>query len=121
MLRVAREYVGGVSGERLSEREEFVEALSHDCSVVQVPLLASRRRTDLERLLSVFDQELRVPGDRHVLEVDEREIPEEISTRTYYRDFMKTPGYGGRSPRGGATPDPEVVRCGARHWVRRLP
>ena len=76
VLRVAREYVDGVSGERLSEREEFVEASSHDCWVVQVPLLASRRRTDLERLLSVFDQELRVPGDRHVLEVDEREIPE---------------------------------------------
>ncbi len=76
VLRVAREYVDEVSGERLSEREEFVEALSHDCWVVQVPLLASRRRTDLERLLSVFDQELRVPGDRHVLEVDEREIPE---------------------------------------------
>ena len=76
VLRVAREYLDGVSGERLSEREEFVEALSHDCWVVQVPLLASRRRSDLERLLSVFDQELRVPGDRHVLEVDEREIPE---------------------------------------------
>ena len=76
VLRVAREYVDGVSGERLSEREEFVEALSHDCWVVQVPLLASRRRSDLERLLSVFDQELRVPGDRHVLEVDEREIPD---------------------------------------------
>ena len=41
-----------------------------------MPLLASRRRTDLERLLSVFDQELRAPGERHVLEVDEREIPE---------------------------------------------
>ena len=76
VLRVAREYVDGVSGERLCEREEFVEALSHDCWVVQVPLLASRRRTDLERLLSVFDQELRVAGDRRVLEVNEREIPE---------------------------------------------
>ena len=76
VLRVAREYVDGVSGERLSEREEFVEALSHDCWVVQVPLLASRRRSDLEQLLSVFDQELRVPGDRHALEVDERQIPE---------------------------------------------
>ena len=83
VLRVAREYLDGVSGERLSEREEFVEALSHDCWVVQVPLLASRRRTDLERLLSVFDQELRVPGDRHVLEVDEREIPE------HYRPVLR--------------------------------
>ena len=57
-------------------RFQFVEALSHDCWVVQVPLLASRRRTDLERLLSVFDQELQAPGERYVLEVDEREIPE---------------------------------------------
>ena len=76
VLRVAREYVDEVSGKRLCDREEFIEALSHDCWVVQVPLLASRRRTDLERLLSVFDQELRVPGDRHVLDVNEREIPE---------------------------------------------
>ena len=76
VLRVAREYVDEVSGQRLCDREEFIEALSHDCWVVQVPLLASRRRTDLERLLSVFDQELRVPGERHVLEVDERKIPE---------------------------------------------
>ena len=76
VLRVAREYVDEVSGQRLCHREEFIEALSHDCWVVQVPLLASRRRTDLERLLSVFDQELRVPGDRHVLDVNEREIPE---------------------------------------------
>ena len=83
VLRVAREYLDGVSGERLSEREEFVEALSHDCWMVQVPLLASRRRSDLERLLSVFDQELRVPGDRHVLEVDEREIPE------HYRPVLR--------------------------------
>ena len=76
VLRVAREYLDGVTGQRLADREEFVEALSHDCWVVQVPLLASRRRTDLERLLSVFDQELRAPGERYVLEVDEREIPQ---------------------------------------------
>ena len=76
VLRVAREYPDGVTGQRLADREEFVEALSHDCWVVQVPLLASRRRTDLERLLSVFDQERRVAGERGVLEIDERELPE---------------------------------------------
>ena len=67
VLRVAREYLDGVTGQRLGEREEFVEALSHDW------------RTDLERLLSVFDQELQVPGERHVLEVNVREIPERYS------------------------------------------
>ena len=76
VLQVSREYLDGVTGQRLSEREEFVEALSHDCWVVQVPLLASRRRTDLERLLSVFDQELQVAGNRRVLEVDAGEVPE---------------------------------------------
>ena len=76
VLRVSREYLDAVTGQRLSDREEFVEALSHDCWVVQVPLLASRRRTDLERLLSVFDQELQVAGDRSLLEVDEGDLPE---------------------------------------------
>ena len=76
VLRVAREYLDGVTGQRLADREEFVEALSHDCWVVQVPLLASRRHTDLERLLSVFDQERQVAGERGVLEIDERELPE---------------------------------------------
>ena len=76
VLRVAREYLDGITGQRLADREEFVEALSHDCWVVQVPLLASRRRTDLERLLSVFDQERQVAGERGVLEIDERELPE---------------------------------------------
>ena len=76
VLRVAREYLDGVTGQRLANREEFVEAISHDCWVVQVPLLATRRRTDLERLLSVFDQELQVAGNRNLLEVDERDLPE---------------------------------------------
>ena len=73
---MSREYLDAVTGQRLGDREEFVEALSHDCWVVQVPLLAARRRTNLERLLSVFDQELQVPGNRSVLEVDERQLPE---------------------------------------------
>ena len=76
MLKVSREYLDAVTGQRLAEREEFVEALSHDCWVVQVPLLPSRRRSDLERLLSVFDQALQVPGNRKLLEVGERQVPE---------------------------------------------
>ena len=44
--------------------------------MVQVPLLTERQRTDLERLLSVFDQKLRTDS-RHVLEVDETRIPAE--------------------------------------------
>ena len=76
VLKVTREYLDAVTGERLEVREAFVESLTHECYVVQVPLLTERRRTDLERLLSVFDQKLRTDS-RHVLEVDETRIPAE--------------------------------------------
>jgi hypothetical protein len=59
----------------IKERERFVESLTHDCIVIQVPLLKDRRRTDLERLLTVFDQE-RAEGDPHQLSVLEEDLPE---------------------------------------------
>ena len=76
VLRVAREYVDAVTGDRLAAREEFVEALTHDCYVVQVSRLPTRRRNDLEKLLSVFDQDLRAADSRHALEVDAAAMPE---------------------------------------------
>ena len=76
VLKVTRQYVDAVTGERLAVREEFVEALTHDCYVVQVSRLPARRRNDLEKLLSVFDQELRAADSRHALEVDAAAMPE---------------------------------------------
>ena len=76
MLKVAREYVDAVRGDRLAAREEFVEALTHDCYVVQVSRLPAQRRNDLEKLLSVFDQDLRAADSRHALEVDAATMPE---------------------------------------------
>ena len=78
VLKVTREYLDAVTGERLAVREAFVESLTHEGYVVQVPLLTERRRTDLERLPSVFDQALRT-DNRHVLEVDETRMPPEYA------------------------------------------
>ena len=76
VLKVTREYLDAVTDERPEVREDLVESLTHEGCEVRVPLLTERRRTDLERLLSVFDQDLRT-GSRHVLEVDETRIPPE--------------------------------------------
>ena len=76
VLKVAREYVDAVTGDRLAQREEFVEALTHDCYVVQVSRLPAQRRNDLEKLLSVFDQDLRAGDSRHTLELDAARMPE---------------------------------------------
>ena len=75
VLKVARRYVDAVTGEVLDGREDFVEALTHDCYVVRVPRLPERRRNDLERLLAVFDQSLRT-DDRHMLELDDAAVPD---------------------------------------------
>ncbi len=76
VLKVAREYVDAVTGDWLAQREEFVEALTHDCYVVQVSRLPAQRRNDLEKLLSVFDQDLRAADSRHTLELDAATMPE---------------------------------------------
>ena len=44
--------------------------------MVQVSRLPARRRNELERLLSVFDQDLRAPDSRHALEIDAATMPE---------------------------------------------
>jgi hypothetical protein len=55
---------------------EFIDSLHHRSWIVQTEQLKSRRRTDLEKLLSIFDQENRTK-DHHILNVDEDEFPEE--------------------------------------------
>lgn len=69
--------LGGDPNRRIEGvREEFIEALTHDCIVVQIPCLTNRRRTELERLLAAFDQSKTLPGDARLLSVDAGEIPE---------------------------------------------
>lgn len=70
----------GLDGDRNQRidgvREEFIDALTHDSIIVQIPYLKHRRRTDLERLLSIFDQSQQVPGDLHVLNLETEGMPE---------------------------------------------
>ena len=51
--------------------DPFVESLTHDSIIVQIPFLKGRLRNKLERVLQVFDQEYCVKGNEHYLEVDD--------------------------------------------------
>ena len=55
-------------------KNEFIELLNHRCWIVQISCLKQRRRTELELLLSVFDQENRT-RDNHILNVNEDDFP----------------------------------------------
>ena len=63
------------TGEELDGKNEFIESLTHKTWIVQVRQLKARRRTDLENLLSIFDQH-NISNDKHLLNVDENQFSE---------------------------------------------
>ncbi|MDX2134771.1 MAG: hypothetical protein SFV52_08295 [Saprospiraceae bacterium] len=76
VLRVNRIYVDAATGEQVHEKEAFIESLTHDSVIIQIPYLKGRRRTELEQLLALFDQSS-ATADPHFLAVDEEALPEQ--------------------------------------------
>jgi len=58
-------------------KDKFIESLTHDSIIVQIPFLKQRTRNRLERLLNIFDQDYRLKYDDHLLEIDESLFLEE--------------------------------------------
>ncbi len=56
-----------VSGQTLLERpkEPFVDLLTHESYVIQIPRLKNTMQTEVERVLSIFDQKYRSEDDVH--------------------------------------------------------
>jgi len=57
VIKVARNYYDLATGATLQEKEDFIESLTHDSYVIQIPCLKGRKRTELEQLLQIFAQE----------------------------------------------------------------
>ncbi len=75
VIKVKRNYYDMATGEELKEKEEFIESLTHDSYVIQIPKLKEKRRNELEILLSIFDQgESR--SNNHILNIREEDFPE---------------------------------------------
>jgi len=75
IIKVARAYYDVTTGREIHTREEFIESLTHDSYVIQIPYLHPDRKTDIEQLLSIFDQH-RATSNAHILSIDEEEYPE---------------------------------------------
>ena len=72
IIRKARRYLDQSTGEELDVRSEFIESLTHDSIIVQVGAIKrKKRKTELEKVLSVFE-----PGKKHEISIDEEEYPE---------------------------------------------
>ncbi len=71
VVRIARRYLDNETGEELGVRNDFIESLTHDSIIVQVDAIKrKRRKSELEKVLSVFE-----PGMRHKISIDEKEYP----------------------------------------------
>ncbi|MEI6140983.1 MAG: hypothetical protein WCP85_17075 [Mariniphaga sp.] len=75
-IKVSRQYIDLMTNKIIETKESFIESLTLDSFVIQIPYLTDKRRNDLEILLSVFDQRNNVDKDHHVLNVKESEFPE---------------------------------------------
>ena len=79
VVKVQRKYYDGITGEELIHKEEFIESLSHDSFVIQIPTLREKRRNALESLLGIFDQSKQTPESQHYLDLSEGDFEQEYS------------------------------------------
>ena len=86
--------------------DPFIESLTHDSIIVQIPYLQGRARNHLERLLSVFDQECRMATDVHFLQINDEGMDKEgrllVAVHFYdptpYTLEAKYPAWGHTAP-----------------------
>ncbi|GHV72589.1 hypothetical protein FACS1894201_02690 [Bacteroidia bacterium] len=100
VVEVNQQVRDAATGEVLqSQPNEFIDSLHHRSWIVQIPSLKAHRRNDIERLLSVFDQDAASANDRHIMNVREEDFQDEFRplirrlqmayTTPDVRNFMK--------------------------------
>ena len=75
IIAVNRTYKDVVTGKELTKKESFIESLTHDSYIIQIPGLKQKRRNELEKLLSIFDQSTSVDAEHHILNIKEEDFP----------------------------------------------
>ena len=68
ILKIERTYKDAITGVVYDLTDDFVEALSHDLYIIQIPKLSMAAQTELEELLDVFNVEKYKTNDKHILE-----------------------------------------------------
>ena len=74
-IKISRQYKDLITDELITTKESFIESLTIDSYVIQIPYLTDKRRNDLEILLSIFDQRLVSDKEHHILKVSEKDFP----------------------------------------------
>jgi len=76
VLQVNYNVKDAYTGDEFPASGEFITGLHHRSWIVQIRELKERRRNDLEKILSVFDQS-NVTSTQHILDVDDESFPKD--------------------------------------------
>ena len=74
IMKVNREYIDLITDKKIDAKEEFVEKLTHDSYIIQIPRLKKKVRNEIERVLKVFNQSYVTDGDKKTLEFSEKDF-----------------------------------------------
>ena len=77
VIHVNRKYLDAYSKTEITQKDQFIESLTHDSFIISIEDLKEKRRNELEILLSVFDQSNQT-GNQHILNVQEEDFPEQF-------------------------------------------
>ncbi len=74
VLKINREYIDLNTNQPLDVQTEFIEKLTHDCYAILIKKLPKEARSELERILQVFNQIYILDADNRFLEFDKQVI-----------------------------------------------
>jgi hypothetical protein len=92
VIKVDRQYIDLITKEVLDQKSDFIEKLTHDSYVVQIPRIQPRLQSRLEMLLTIFEQ-------NHF--TDEREITKNYTYQVndeYIKDIVEILHHAGTDP-----------------------
>ncbi|MGE5344232.1 MAG: hypothetical protein ACM3SY_22425 [Candidatus Omnitrophota bacterium] len=91
VIKVNREYIDVLNGKEIHEKNVFIELLTHNSYVIQVPKLKPKMRSRLEWILSIFCQENFIEsGNRRLKSYDYE--PEDSLMQIILRQLQKAAG-----------------------------
>lgn len=93
VIKVSRQYIDLIENTVIDKKCPFIENLTHDSFIVQLPRIEARIKTKLEALLSVFEQNHFV-GDSEVT----KEYNHKINNKTI-KDMIDVLHYAGTEPK----------------------
>ncbi|MCS7027703.1 MAG: hypothetical protein NZ519_02965, partial [Bacteroidia bacterium] len=72
VLRIRRHVTDNSTQKIIDVKDDFIESLTHDCVIVQIPKLKKARKSELEMILSLFDEK----EHKYEISINEEDYPE---------------------------------------------